>query len=103
MNTTSIKSMFAIALALLFVAGTLPVYASQRGAQLDPFFTIERHVSGDTTKVVEPSSESTGLISESSYGSNDKSACFYNWELDALGGEKMAAACVHPRHNHDGG
>ncbi len=103
MNITSVKTIFAVALALLFVAGTLPVYASERGAQLEPFFTIERFVSGDTTEIVEPSSETKGLASTYKAGSDDKRSCFYDWETDALGGDQMVAACVHPRHNRDGG
>lgn len=120
------KSLLMVILTVLFVVASMPLNASEYGptreARHSPEFLLQSSDLSDRTAAVIVDTGEYGPTSEGNYfaeskfldsitsdmkGSSEervigeKALCFEKWETEALG-ERMVAACVHPRVNIDG-
>lgn len=96
-----VKTIYFVAISFLFVMVSLPLYASEYHPMSEPTFIFEKWVTqGSGEAETEGIAESEGLSTRPSSG--DKKLCFHEWETEALG-DRMVAACVHPRQNYGGG
>ncbi len=112
MKITTRKTLLVTALTLVFAMGSVPLFAAEAymGVEGGSGTGIIESESSDVVIVDregmilgqgESETTSVGIIAEQEK-LEDKRACFYDWEINALG-ERMVAACVHPRHNRGGG
>ncbi len=89
------KTIYFVAISFLFVMVSLPLYASEYRPMSEPTFIFEKWVtqgSGESEGIA----DTEGLSARPSSG--EKELCFHEWETKALG-DRMVAACVHPRQN----